>query len=219
METPQRHALETAPLDPVAAPARSPARTAASNALHPLVYHPSTLLRRLLVDRASRLAGGAVAQQSQRELPDVPAASSVFGAALAVGAASGFLEMAVQAIQLRVFHRVDWTSLMFNRHAGWMLILVSASISALLSIALLDPVFLWAACEGGVAVPQARDGRGISPERYSVRCSSSAHSRRFTGLPLGSPSPSRSVQESSPGGCWFAAPGPGSGTVVTWALR
>ena len=76
------------------------------------------------------------------------------------------------------------------------------------------------ACGGsGAAVAQTPDGRGISPARCSARCSCSAHSRRSTALPLGRPSPSRSARASSPGGCWFAAPGPGSGKVVTWAPR
>ena len=32
--------------------------------------------------------------------------------------------MSVQAIQLRVLHRVDWTSLMFNRHYDWLVVVV-----------------------------------------------------------------------------------------------
>jgi arylsulfatase A-like enzyme len=71
--------------------------------------------------------------------------SSLIGAALSVGAASGFLEMAVQAVQLRVLHRVDWTSLMFNRHAGWLLVVVSTLMTAVLTISLMAPALAWAA--------------------------------------------------------------------------
>ena len=110
-------ALESATIDRPASTFEQPVRPAPSHAPHPDLYHPSSLLRRALDKRLRQQPAKAPGEQPSPGPEHAPPLSSLLGAALAVGAASGFLEMAVQAVQLHLFHRVDWSSLMFNRHA------------------------------------------------------------------------------------------------------
>ena len=139
------HALERRTVDSKPATADSRTSTAPSIASPGDFYHPSLLLRRALRKRVRPRRRSAAPDSSQPVPEGAPAVSSLIGAALSVGAASGFLEMAVQAVQLHVLHRVDWTSLMFNRHAGWLLIVVSTLMTAVLTIALMAPALAWAA--------------------------------------------------------------------------
>jgi arylsulfatase A-like enzyme len=68
----------------------------------------------------------------------------VITAAVVVGVASGLLELVVRVAQVKVLHRVAWTSLMISRHAAWMLPLVSALMIVTMTIVLVWPTLAWA---------------------------------------------------------------------------
>jgi arylsulfatase A-like enzyme len=140
-----RQAIDEATYDPRAAAVDAPARSASGSASHPEVYHPSALLRRALGTARGAQPGKPVRRESPLVPGNAPPILSLLGASLAVGAASGFLEKAVHAVQLHVLHRVDWTSLMFNRHSGWLVVVVSTLLTCLVSIVLLAPALAWAA--------------------------------------------------------------------------
>jgi arylsulfatase A-like enzyme len=128
---------------------------------HPGLYHPSALLRRALA-RGTRQQNEKRAQEgpslaSPAALGHAPPLRRLLGASLAVGALSGFLEMSVQAIQVRVLHRVDWTSLMFNRHYTWLVVIVPTLVTVCVALFLLSPALLWA---------KWRARRGASADRF-----------------------------------------------------
>ncbi len=117
---------------------------APSRASRPGLYRVSSLLRRAPAKQVQAPNGNGVPARRDSGTEHAPPASTLLGAALAVGAASGFLEMAVQAVQLQVLHRVDWTSLMFNRHAGWLVVVMSTFTSLLVTTVILGPALIWA---------------------------------------------------------------------------
>jgi hypothetical protein len=120
-----------------------------SEGSQPGLFHPSSLLRAALVrgtrtQRDKRSEWNTSFDMLSAPGPTPPLAS-LLGASLAIGALSGFLEMSVQAIQIHMLHRVDWTSLMFNRHYRWLVVVVPALVTVCVAGALLAPAKLWAA--------------------------------------------------------------------------
>jgi arylsulfatase A-like enzyme len=69
----------------------------------------------------------------------------VLSAAIAVGVASGLLELAVLMIQVRGLHLVDWSTLMTSRHAGWMIPVTGAALVVPLALVLVAPALVLAA--------------------------------------------------------------------------
>jgi arylsulfatase A-like enzyme len=127
----------------------SSAPESASRAGTLTVYHPSAAFRRALNRGTRPRRPGAEGELSSPGATDglghAPALLSLLGAGLAVGATAGFLELLVQTAQLHGLHRVDWSSLTISRHAGWMVVVTSTLLSAILTVLLLAPALAWAA--------------------------------------------------------------------------
>ena len=126
-----------------AAPAAGPSSS------RPNPHHPSAAFRRVL-SRGRRNQVGE--PEGLRSLParsapvgPAPRLPSLIGAALAVGAVAGILELAVQAVQIQGLHHVDPSSLMINRHAGWMVVVTSSLLVPGLTLVLMAPALGWAA--------------------------------------------------------------------------
>ena len=145
--------------EPEAVAQTSPSTRSASHS--PGKYRPSILLRRAL--SRTLVANSRSRPESSASLPKdliteyAPPLASLVGAALCAGALSGFLEMGVQAIQLHALHRVDWSSLMFNRHYAWLCVVVTTIVTTCLTLLLLAPALAWTAW---------RKSRGASPTRF-----------------------------------------------------
>ena len=150
-----RQAIDEATSDPCAAVIDAPARSASET-------HRTRkfTIRRRFFGGVGTARGAQPAKPVRRESRLVPESAppslSLLGASLAVGAASGFLEKSVHAVQLHVLHRVDWTSLMFNRHSGWLVVVVSTLLTCLVSIVLLAP--RWPGQRGGSDVEARSSG-------------------------------------------------------------
>ena len=145
----------------VGAPAGdSPTSKASSWSSRLAAYHPSAAFRRALIRRAlPRYVKGEPRPASTGTtdgLGHAPRILSLVGAGLTVGATAGFLELSVQAVQLRVLHHIEWTSLTVSRHVGWMAVVTSALLSAILPIVLLAPALAWAAWRQRHQVPARR---------------------------------------------------------------
>jgi arylsulfatase A-like enzyme len=123
-------------------------------------YHPSVAFRRALNRGALRRylkdEAGPSTTGTTDGLGHAPRILSLLGTGLAVGATAGFLELSVQAVQLHVLHRVEWTTLTISRHAGWMTVLTSTLLSAILPLGLLAPALAWAAWRQKHQVPASR---------------------------------------------------------------
>jgi arylsulfatase A-like enzyme len=98
----------------------------------PVQDHPSTEL-----DLGDSSPG---ASQPDR----APGLLILLGTALVAGIASGFLELVVIGLQVQVLHRVDWSSLMVNRHITWMLPVTAPLVIVPLTTVLVSPVLAWA---------------------------------------------------------------------------
>ena len=138
---------EVKTLAPQAVTGTSP--SSSSEPQSPAKYRPSILLRRAL-SRNSRVSNRSHSESSASlsRAPiteHAPSVASLVGAALTFGALSGFLEMGVQAIQLHVLHRVDWSSLMFNRHYAWLCVVVTTIVTTCLTLLLMAPALTWTA--------------------------------------------------------------------------
>ena len=123
-------------------------------------YHPSAAFRRALNRGTRPRLSGAEGKLSSPGATDVlghaPGLLCLLGAGLAVGATAGFLELLVQTAQLHGWHRVDWSSLTISRHAGWMVVVTSTLLSAILTVLLLAPALAWAAWRQSRQVPVHR---------------------------------------------------------------
>jgi arylsulfatase A-like enzyme len=69
----------------------------------------------------------------------------MLSAAIAVGVASGLLEMGILFAQVRGLHVVDWSTLMISRHAAWMVPATGAGLDVLLAMILVAPMLILAA--------------------------------------------------------------------------
>jgi arylsulfatase A-like enzyme len=140
--------------------ADSPAPPLPGVSRDPGVYHPSAALRRILSRQARERARATEAGEPPSTPGAAPAhAPGVLGlmcGAIAVGAASGTLELAVQAFQLQVLHHVDWSTLMISRHASWMVVVVASLLTPCLTVALMTPALLWARLWKRQGVPAER---------------------------------------------------------------
>ncbi len=138
----------------------SSAPESASRAGTLAAYHPSAAFRRALNRGTGPRRPGAEGELSSPGATDGlghgPALLSLLGAGLAVGATAGFLELLVQTAQLHGLHRVDWSSLTISRHAGWMVVVTSTLLSAILTVLLLAPALAWAAWRQRRQVPVHR---------------------------------------------------------------
>lgn len=121
------------------ASAESSRETAASGS-----YHPSRAFR-MALRRARR--GRPAASPDPREAPKphgvvgrAPDWPAVISAAIAVGALSGLLELAVLRLQVDGFRIVDWSTLMISHHADWMIPATGAAVVVCLAIVLAAPV-------------------------------------------------------------------------------
>jgi hypothetical protein len=125
--------------------ADSPAPPLPGVSRDPGVYHPSAALRRIRSRQARERARATEAGEPPSTPGAAPAhAPGVLGlmcGAIAVGAASGTLELAVQAFQLQVLHHVDWSTLMIGRHASWMVVVVASLLTPCLTVALMSRHF------------------------------------------------------------------------------
>jgi arylsulfatase A-like enzyme len=137
--------------DAVAIPRRS---------LRSSFYRPSAALRRALKqsvgDRQVALVGGEPKSRAAAAPSHCPGLSGLIGAAVAVGVASGFLELFVQWFQLEILHQVDWGTLMISRHAGWMVVVTTALLMPCMGVALMAPALAWAAWRRSRNAPIAR---------------------------------------------------------------
>ena len=124
-------------------------------------YHPSILLRRALKRRSKENSQSHTEPSAESLAGPIPGyappMASLLGAALALGALSGFLEMGVQAFQLHALHRVDWSSLMFNRHYAWLCVVVSTIATTSVTLLFMAPACAWAAW---------RKSRGAAATRF-----------------------------------------------------
>jgi arylsulfatase A-like enzyme len=130
-------------------------------------YHPSGLLRRFLgparsgPEHATAHPGEAVADSSPKKTGG--AWLSWIGAALAVGVAAGFLELAVFGFQVHGLHRAGVGYLRISRHVAWMVPVAETLIVTPLALALIAPALLWESrrARRGVTVSWARGWAGL----------------------------------------------------------
>ncbi len=85
-----------------------------------------------------------------------PRLLTFLGVAFLLSIASGFLELAVQEIQVHVGHRVDWYCLMISRHITWMVPVTASLVIVPLAVILVWPALAWLAW-------RSRRGRRASP--------------------------------------------------------
>ena len=117
--------------------------------VHSSVYRPSVLFRRAMSrsvpgrtqGRAAPAAGLDPVSMARR----APGLLSLLGAALAVGAGAGFLELATMAIQIHVLHRAGWSTLRISRHVAWMIPVAEVLVTFSLAVVLVTPVLAWSA--------------------------------------------------------------------------
>ena len=217
MATP--HALEKVLSDSPATTLDSQVSPAPSNPSHRGFYHPSLLLRQALAKRTRQRQGKSGPEHSQPLPQNAPPVSSLIGAALSVGAASGFLEMAVQAVQLHVLHRVDWTSLMFNRHAVWLLVMVSTLMTAAITMILTAPALAWAAWQRrrGCSFNRTSWTWGLAGTTLGTLLLLGPLQAIHAGSTQWHPWRSRLAQEFNCGICWSGERSPGSEAVASSA--
>jgi arylsulfatase A-like enzyme len=72
-------------------------------------------------------------------MPRAPGLTDLIGAALAVGVAAGFLELAVVMIQVHGLHRVGLGTLRISRHVAWMVPAAEAVVTLGLTLGLVAP--------------------------------------------------------------------------------
>lgn len=89
-------------------------------------------------------AEGASARPG-RPFGRAPAWREIVSAAIAVGVASGLLELGVLFAQVRGLHFVDWSTLSISRHAGWMIPATETVLILILALGLTAPLQLLAA--------------------------------------------------------------------------
>ena len=120
MATAQDH--RTIQIDDRSATSESPHSRPSVDSVATGTYRPSPAFRRALgrsVPWATTATGDRPeGSASERENPSAPGLSSLTGAALTVGVAAGFLELAVQMIQLHWLHQVGLSTLQHQPACG-----------------------------------------------------------------------------------------------------
>ena len=112
------------------------------------LYRPSTaFLRALRRSSASdpRPKGRPDRSGSPSPPSDAPGLGSLIGAALAVGVATGFLELAMVMFQVQGLHRVGLNTLRISRHVAWMIPAAETATTLGLTLALVGPALAWSA--------------------------------------------------------------------------
>src|SRR5579883_2718533 len=119
----------------------------------PDAYHPSPAFRRTLRRVAPGKRTGAWVRPGESPAttapPGAPGLTDLVGAALAVGVASGFLELAVLMIQVHGLHRVGLGTLRISRHVAWMIPAAETPVVLALTLALVTPALAWSARRRG----------------------------------------------------------------------
>jgi arylsulfatase A-like enzyme len=119
----------------------------------PDAYHPSSAFRRALRRASPRTSHGSRGAAASSGAPGL---ADLVGAALAVGVASGFLELAVVMFQVHWLHRVGLGTLRISRHVAWMIPAAETPVVLALALGLVAPVLVWSARRRG------RPGHGQS---------------------------------------------------------
>lgn len=133
-------------------------------------YHPSSAFRRALRRSRGGLSRGTESRTDRSGSTSLAGElSALAGAALAVGVAAGFLELAVVMIQIHGLHRVGLATLRVSRHAWWMIPAGETVATLGLTLVLAAPALAWSTV------------RGRRPERSR----SPRLARRWTGMVLG----------------------------------
>src|SRR5262245_50414122 len=118
--------------------ARLPEPSSSTSAQRTHVYHPSAELRRLLNKQTDEIAPRTDCTEAQpgrrATTGHAPGVLSLVCGGIAVGALSGTLELTVQAVQVRILHRVDWSTLMISRHVSWMAVVVASALTPCLTV-------------------------------------------------------------------------------------
>ncbi len=123
----------------------SPDTMASPIAHEPGIYRPSSAFRRALRRATPGHASGVEgrsAESEPRSTPEVsrtPGLTPLIGAALAVGVAAGFLELAVVMIQVQGLHRVGLATLRISRHVAWMVPVAEVVVTLGLTLGLVTP--------------------------------------------------------------------------------
>ena len=125
------------------------------------IYLPSPAFRRAMRRRA-RGPSDRRTDPGTSAIPTAPALVDLAGAAMAVGVAAGFLELAVATFQIHGLHRVGLATLKISRHAAWMIPVAEAAITLLLTLAMVGPATAWS------ALRDRRQGRS-GPSKRSWR--------------------------------------------------
>ena len=81
--------------------------------------------------------------------PRAPELSGLVGAALVLGVAAGFLELAVRMIQLHWLHQVGLSTLRISRHVAWMVPVAETLVTLGLTLGLVAPALVWSAWRSG----------------------------------------------------------------------
>jgi arylsulfatase A-like enzyme len=82
-----------------------------------------------------------------------PGLVSLVGAALSVGVAAGFLELAALAVQGRLAHRVGLGTLRISRHVAWMVPVAETLVTLGLALLFVAPALAWSARRAGRSEP------------------------------------------------------------------
>ncbi len=107
--------------------------------------------------------------ESTGHAPRVPGLSSLIGAALTVGVAAGFLELAALMFQVHGLHRVGISTFRISRHVLWMVPVAETLVTLGLALLFGIPALVWSA---------RRDGGPVASRRVSRAC-------RWIGMVLG----------------------------------
>ena len=146
--------------------------TSTSPSTHPGLYHPSDAFRRLVNaarKRGHQPSAARLISGSRAVVRHAPRLRELVAASIAVGAASGILELLVHAIELRVLHKVNWNTLVISQHASWMVIVVATVLTPFLAVLFLAPALSWAAFRHRQGAAARAPGVDLGPVRSDPR--------------------------------------------------
>jgi arylsulfatase A-like enzyme len=113
-------------------------------------YRPSRAFLRALRRSTDRGPDEGADRSGSTPVPSgAPGVWSLVGAALAVGVATGFLELAVAMIQVHWLRWVGLSTLKISRHVAWMVPAVETLTTLGLAMALVGPSLAWSAWREG----------------------------------------------------------------------